>query len=75
MRKHPTQPATVGSLKTSFKLSDIIRALCEEPVRVDEQWRGGLGVSYADVIALLKQMCDKGAVRAEFRAGPLPKIG
>jgi hypothetical protein len=75
MRKHPTQPATTGSFKSSFKLSDIIRALCEEPVRVDEQWRGGLGVSYADVIALLKQMCDKGAVGAEFRAGPLPKIG
>ncbi|MCK4294971.1 MAG: flagellar basal body P-ring protein FlgI [Planctomycetes bacterium] len=75
MRKHPTQPATIGPLKSSFKLSDIIRALCDEPVRVENQWRGGLGVSYADVIALLKQMCDKGAVRAEFGAGPLPKIG
>jgi hypothetical protein len=26
------------------------------------------------MIALLKQMCDKGAVKAEFHAGPLPKI-
>jgi hypothetical protein len=74
MRRHPTQPGVIGSLRSSFKLSDIIQALCEEPVRVEKQWRGGLGVSYADVILLLKQMCDKGAVRAEFRAGPLPKI-
>ena len=34
-----------------------------------------LGVSYADAIVLLKEMCDKGAVAAEFRAGPMPNFG
>jgi len=75
MRKVPTRPGIIAQLKSSFELADIIRTLCEEPLKKGEKGRGGLGVSYADVIAVLKQMCDKGAVKAEFRAGPLPKIG
>ncbi len=75
IRKHPTQPSVVAHLKSSFDLADIIRVLCEEPSRKDEEGHGGLGVSYSEMIALIKQMCDKGAVSAEFRAGPLPKIG
>jgi hypothetical protein len=73
MRKHPTRPTVIGPLKCSFKLSDIIQILCEEPVKEDGQ-QGGLGVSYAEIIALLKQICDKDAVQAEFWAGPLPDI-
>jgi hypothetical protein len=74
IRKHPTRPSVIAKLKSSFEIGDIIKTLCEEPLKEGEQGRGGLGVSYADAIVLLKQMCDKGAVRAEFRAGPLPKI-
>jgi len=74
IRKHPRRPTVVGLLKCSFDLGDIIQTLCAEPLQKSEQERIGLGVSYADAIALLKQMCDKGAVEAEFRAGPLPKI-
>ena len=62
-------------LKSSFDLTDIIMTLCEEPSTKDKQERQGLGVSYSDMIALLKQMCDKGVISAEFRAGPLSKIG
>jgi hypothetical protein len=62
-------------MKSSFDLGDVIRTLCTEPLTEGQKGRGGLGVSYAEVIALLKQMCDKGAVNAEFLAGPLPKIG
>ncbi len=75
IRKHPQRPDVIAQLKSTFELGDIIRTLCERPLQKGEQGRGGLGVSYADVIALLKQMCDKGAVKAEFWAGPLPKIG
>ncbi len=74
MRKHPKRPSVIVPLKSTFELGDIIQTLCEEPLKKAEEGRPGLGVSYADVIALLKQMCDKGAVKAEFRAGPLPKI-
>ncbi len=73
-RKHPKRPSVIVQLKSTFELSDIIRTLCEEPLKKAEEGRPGLGVSYADVIGLLKQMCDKGTVNAEFRAGPLPKI-
>jgi len=75
MRKHPIRPAVIGPLKTSFNLADIIQTLCEEPRKDAEQGPIGLGVSYDEAIALIKQMCDKGVVKAEFRAGPLPKIG
>jgi len=72
MRRHPKRPNVLVQLKSSFELGDIIRTLCEEPLSEEHR---GLNVSYADMIALLKRMCDRGAVDAEFRAGPLPKIG
>lgn len=75
IRKHPTRPYVPPiQLKSSFELGDIIRTLCEEPLKKRDGGQIGLGVSYAEVIALLKQMSDKGALRAEFRAGPLPEI-
>ena len=74
-RKHPFRPGVIAQLKSSFEVGDIIRTLCAKPLKKGERGRGGLGVTYADVIALLKRMCDKGAVKAEFWAGPLPKIG
>ncbi len=75
IRKHPKRPSAIAQLKSSFELADIIRTLCEEPSSKAEEAPRGLGISYAEVIALLKQMCEKGAVGAEFRPGPLPKIG
>jgi hypothetical protein len=74
IRKHPKRPSVITQLKSSFEIGDIIRTLCEEPVKEDEQGRSGLGVSYADAAALLKRMCDMGVVKAEFHAGPMPKI-
>ena len=73
IRKHPKRPNVIVKLQSSFELSDIIRTLCEEPVKKNKDEQPGLNVSYAEAIALLKQMCDKGALQAEFRAGPLPK--
>ncbi len=75
IRKHPQRPDVIAQLKSTFELGDIVRTLCEQPLQKGEQGRGGLGVTYTDVTALLKRMCDKGAVKAEFWAGPLPKIG
>jgi len=73
IRKHPKRPNIVVQLQSSFELSDIIRTLCEEPLKKTDDEQRGLNVSYNEAIVLLKQMCDKGALRAEFRAGPLPK--
>jgi len=75
IRKHPKRPSEIAKLRSSFELGDIIRTLCDEPPEEGEKRRGGLGVSYADVVILLKQMCERGAVQAQFHAGPLPKIG
>ena len=73
-RKHPEQPEIIAQLRSTFELGNIIETLCEEPAKKHSQKPGGLGVSYAEAIALIKQMLDKGALEAEFRAGPLPKI-
>jgi len=72
MRENPKHPNVIVTSKSSFELGDIIRTLCEEP---DNKEHPGLAVSYADMIAILKQMHDKGAVNAEFHVGPLPKLG
>jgi len=74
-RKHPRRPDVIAQLRSSFEVGDIVRTLCDEPLKKDEEGRGGLGVSYADAAVLLKQMCEKGAVQAEFRAGPMPNFG
>ena len=73
IRKNPGLEGGFSQMRCSFELSDIIHTLCGEPPGEDEEIRGGLGVSYADMIAILKQMCDRGAVIAAFHAGPLPK--
>ena len=73
VRKHPKRPEVVAQAQSSLDLAYIIRVLCQEPSKGGDKG-GGLGVSYADLAMLLKQMCDKGAVEAEFHAGPLPKI-
>jgi len=75
IRRHPRRPDVIAQLKSSFEVGDIVRTLCDEPLKKDEEGRGGLGVSYADAAVLLKQMCDKGAVQAEFHAGPMPNFG
>lgn len=73
IRKHPTRPNVTIKLKSSFKLSDIIQALGGEPIKKSGQDRSGLGIPYAELIAILKQMCDKNAIDAEFRVGNLSK--
>jgi len=73
-RKHPKRPVLIGPLRSSFSVGDIIQVLCEEPVEPGRQGFGGLGVSYADMISLLKQMCDRGIVRARFQPGAVPKF-
>lgn len=74
MRKHPKRAGVVARLNSSLDLCDIIKTLCEEPSTEDDKDRAGLGVSYSKAIVLLKRMCDKGAVGAEFHTGDLPKI-
>jgi hypothetical protein len=74
IRKYPNKPNLTGQIKCSYRLDSIIQALCEQPPERGQENRMGLGVSYCDMIALLKQMCDKGTLEAQFHAGPLPKF-
>lgn len=74
MRKHPVTGELVGPLKTSFRLADVIKTLGDEPKPEDEKQRPGLGISYSEIVELLKKMCEKGAVKAQFIPGPLTPL-
>jgi flagellar basal body P-ring protein FlgI len=76
MRKHPKRPRLLGPLRSSFKLADVIRTLGETIPADDKPLvRPGLEVGYGQITALLKQMVEKGAVEAQFRAGPMTQVG
>ncbi len=72
LRKVPKRTDVV-EIKSSYEISEIIRLLCREPAvnEVTKKMQAGLNVSYADTIAILKQMCDRGALPAHFFAGPM----
>ena len=72
-RKHPTRPGIMGPIRTGFDVGSVVRALGAEAATSGGQLQG-LGVPYAEVIAILEQLSAKDAVDAEFWAGPLPKI-
>ncbi len=73
MRKHPEKPTLIGPLKSSFNVEDIIKTLCRRTAGgKSKTLRPGLGVSYSDMLALLQQMCQSGAIKAEFVVGPMP---
>ena len=76
IRKHANHPRPIGPVRSSYQLSDIIRTLGQaaNPER-NPNTRSGLNVSYANVIALIEQMCINDAVKAEFRAGQMANVG
>jgi flagellar basal body P-ring protein FlgI len=72
MRKHPITNELMGPFKCSLRVADIIRNLGEIAVREAKEKKPiGLGISYSDIVALLKKMVDKGAIDADFVTGPL----
>ena len=76
MRKHPQKPTLIGPLKSTFNVKDIIKTLCQRGnTSGSKTLRPGLGVSYSEMLALLQQMCQSGAIKAEFIAGGVSKPG
>lgn len=70
-RKHPGRPRVIGPIKSSFELSILIQTLGEMPeISNNSGLRPGLAVAYADILPLLKKMCDQDAIKAKFIAGP-----
>ena len=59
-------------LECTYSLIDIIQTLSE--ASPNPGGRTGLNFPYYDTIYVLKLMCDKQAILAQFSAGPLAKI-
>lgn len=76
MRKLPNHPRLVGPLIADYDISDIIRALCENPAAQNSvQLRKGLGASYSDLADLLARMAEAGVVKATLIAGDMTAAG
>jgi HEAT repeat protein len=70
-RKHPNRPRVIGPLLSSNDLSVLIQTLGELPdIKSSTAVRPGLSVPYAEILDILKTMCQQGAISAQFIAGP-----
>ena len=58
-------------IESKYNLTDVLQTLGEPSNSLRRQ---GLNVSYDEIIAVIKELCNKQAVMAQFIAGPLPKI-
>lgn len=75
IRRYPHRNITIGPLKSGFEITDIVKTLSEPPTNNSKKHtHAGLGLPYADTIAILNTMCAKNAIDADFVAGPLPKF-
>jgi len=72
-RRLPGGAGIIGPLTCSRKVVDVIQALCRKPEGADRR-RGGCGLTYADLLPILKQMCQEGMVDATFRIGPTSSL-
>ena len=70
-RKHPNRPRVIGPLLSNNDLSVLIQTLGELPdIKSNTAVRPGLSVPYAEILDILKTMCQQGAISAQFMAGP-----
>lgn len=70
--RHTDQPGvTTKPVQCTCQLRDIVRVLCEKPGLGNDP--GGFGLSYSDLLYLLRQLSEKGMIPAKLWAGPLPE--
>ena len=62
----------VITVKSSPEVGLVIKALCKRPSERGQS--GGLGLSYSEAVDFVKELCEKGAVNAEFVFGDEPEI-
>ncbi len=70
-RKHPQRPRVIGPINSGYEVSSLIESL-GLPAETNSRTnlRAGLAVSYAEIIPLMKKMCEINAISAEFIAEP-----
>jgi hypothetical protein len=72
--KSSSRRTPAPSARSSPMIGDIVRTLGADPTGGPQRQPAGLGVSYAEITALLERMCAEHAINAEFWAGPLAKF-
>ncbi len=74
-RKHPHRPRVLGPISAGYEVSSLIETLGElSEVNNRLKSRPGLAVSYAEIIPMLKKMCEIDAIPAQFIAEPPIKL-
>jgi hypothetical protein len=77
IRSRRGETGVVGMpLTTGRQVSDIIRTLSSSPVVDGEKVQlTGLSIAYSDTLELLKMLCEKGHVKAQFVVGRMERPG
>lgn len=76
MRRHPRRPKLIGPFQSRYNVLDVVKTLSESAIVEDKlNILPGLGVSYSDLIALLRQMVLQGDIKAEFIPGQMSEAG
>jgi flagellar basal body P-ring protein FlgI len=77
IRSRRGETGVVGMPLTTGRLvSDIIRTLSTSPVVDGKKVQmTGLSIAYSDTLELLKMLCEKGHVKAQFAVGPMERPG
>lgn len=73
-RKQPSGPRVIGPLSSSRQVSNILQTLGELPESKNGS-RLGLAIPYAEILPILRKMCQKNAIQAEFIASPESTTG
>lgn len=74
-RNNPKKHGIIGPLKSTYKVTDVIKTLGELPkVPIELKKLPGLAIPYYEICALLEKMCKTGVIDAEFIAGDLPEF-
>ena len=75
-RRHPKRPKLIGPLKCGFTVEDIIRTLGHAPETDPKKYPWpGLGISYSEILPILKKMCQENMIPATYMEGPLTSLG
>ena len=71
-RKHPQRPRVLGPISSGYEVSSLIETLGGLPEESNDRinLRPGLAVSYAEIIPILKKLCEIDAIPAQFIAEP-----
>lgn len=73
-RRHPVRAKLIGPLKCGYSVEDVIRTLGYSPETDPKCPWMGLGISYSEILTIVKTMCRDNMIPATYIAGPVTNV-